>query len=116
MYKTTVIFSAVLLLETIAEEVLFVGILGRAEVPRALDQLVTLVIAATCGVFGNFWYLSHARKVISRVLAEGLDEQATLEKLSKLGGTSLGGALICLLLIILALFVVFVALDFLVYS
>lgn len=93
MYLLSMIFFAVILVETVAEEVVFVGILGYPETPAGLSLFVTLVAALVCGSYGNRWYLSHARHVIADVRTQGLEEQALIEKLSKRGGTSLASAL-----------------------
>ena len=80
MYVITTILYAIILLDTIVEQMLFVD----------SGLIVGLLVGIICGAYGNRWYLSHARKVISDVVAQGFEEQAALEILSQRGGTSLG--------------------------
>ena len=116
MYMVATIFWAVILVEAIAEETLFVGILGKAETPAGLGRVVGLVASIICGAYGNRWYLSHARKVISDVRAQGLKEHAFAEMLSKRGGTSLGSSLGFFLLFMVIMFAAFIVLDLLLYQ
>jgi hypothetical protein len=89
MYLLTVIFYSVILIETILEEVLIVGVLGEPEVPTRLSSLVGFITGVICGAFGNIWYLSHARKVIANVRSQNLPENEHLRVLSECGGTDL---------------------------
>ncbi|MGI9465959.1 MAG: DUF2628 domain-containing protein [Rubripirellula sp.] len=116
MYRVATIFYAIIIAESIAEEALFVGILGQAETPAVLGRVVGLVAAAVCGTYGNRWYLSHARKVISDVHAQGLEEHAAVEMLSKRGGTSLGSSLGFSLLFMVIVFAVLIVLELLLYA
>ena len=68
---------SIILVESIVEEVLFVGVLG-AKTAAGLGQVVGFLAAIVCGAYGNRWYLSHARKVISNIRAQGLEEHAAL--------------------------------------
>src|SRR5262245_40673220 len=86
MYVPTFVFYGVILAESVLEEVLFVGALGMPEPPAALGHLVGLAAAIVCGSFGNRWYLSHARKVITEVRSQGRPEEEYLRVLSKRGG------------------------------
>ena len=115
MYQVAMIFFAIILVETIAEEILFVGILGKSETPAALGRVVGLVAAIICGTYGNRWYLSHARKVVSDVRAQGIEEHAAAEMLSKRGGTSLGSSLGFFLLYMVIIVAVFIVLELLLY-
>ena len=110
MYRVAAVFYAAVLVEAVAEEVVFVGILGRAEAPRVSGAVVGLVAAIICGTYGNRWYLSHARRAISVVRTQGLEGDAIVETLSKRGGTSLGSSLGFLLLYMIVMFAVFVVL------
>lgn len=113
MYKAVAIFLAVVLVETIAEEVLFVGILGHAETPAALGRFVGIAFGIICGACGNLWYLRHANAAVADVLAQGLDEPAAAAALSKRGGTSLLASLGFLLLLMVGLTVVYVGSELL---
>jgi hypothetical protein len=85
MYVLATIYFAIILVGPIAVGVLFAG---KAETIAALGQVVGGVGCLICGRNGNRWYLSHARKVVSDVRAQGLEEHAAVEMLSKRGGTS----------------------------
>lgn len=110
MHKAAFIFYGISLIETILEEVLFVGILGKPESPFVLDFLYTIVVGIVCGAFGNIWYLSHTRKVTDEVRSKGLQEEAYFELLSKRGGTnlkkSLGFFILFLLIALVATLIV----------
>jgi ribosomal protein S27AE len=98
MYRVTLIFYGAIIAESLAEEALFVWILGRDEVPGAVDKLSNLIIGAICGAFANQWYLAHARKEISKLRSEGLPEEEYFQKLARRGGTSLLAGLGCIVL------------------
>ena len=102
--------------ESIAEDLVFVDLLGNAETPPLFASLTGIVAAAICGAFGNRWYLSHARKVISSVRAQGLDEPATLAALSHRGGTSLVSVLLFAVLFFAGSIVAILLLDLLFYQ
>jgi hypothetical protein len=116
MYRATAIFFGIILVESIAEEVLFVGVLGEEAAPTAFGQLFGLVVAIICGASANSWYLSHARKVLAEVRAQGFEEYALAESLSKRGGTSIVASLGFFFLFIVITFAVLIFLDLLLYS
>jgi len=106
MYLITAIFFGIILLESILEEVVFVGILGKPEAPPALSRLVGLVATILCGSLGNHWYLSHTWKAIAEVKDQGLPEDAYLQALAKRGGTSIAGSLAFFILFVVTVFLV----------
>jgi hypothetical protein len=112
MYAITGIFFGLILVESVVEEVVFVGILGWPETPVALDRAVGIGAAVVCGVFGNRWYLSHARKVIVKTRSEGQREDAYLQKLARRGGTSIAASIGFFMLFLVTIFVIFVLLEF----
>jgi len=114
MYRVAAILVAILLLETVAEEILFVVILG-GEVPPGTDTVIGLVVAIICGANGNRWYLSHAKKEIAKVADRGFDQQEVIHALTQRGGASLAASLGCILLFVVCSFAVFVALDFILF-
>jgi hypothetical protein len=116
MYKVATVFFAIILVESVAEEVLFVGILGKAETPAGLSNAVGLLVSIICGAYGNRWYLLHATKVISDIRAQGLDQEAMLEALSRRGGTSLGASLGLFFLFMVVMFAVFFVLEVVLYQ
>ena len=106
MYRATTILYGSILLETILEEIVFVGILGKPETPRALGNFVGLVAAIVCGAFGNDWYLSHSQKAITEVRNQALAADAHLQALAKRGGTSAAAALGFLMVLLFAAVVI----------
>lgn len=104
MYRIAIIFFAVILLESLLE-----GFMARVlgmHVPATVGQIVALTAAVVCGVLGNQWYLSHARKVIAEVRARGLPEEEYLRVLSERGGTTLLGSLVAFALFLIVVFAV----------
>jgi hypothetical protein len=100
LYKPAWIFFGVLFLESLVEEIVYVGILSRPDTPGYIGRLIGLVAAIVCGGFGNEWYLSHAQKVITEMRSRGLAEDAYFEALARRGGTSIAAVLGFLLLFI----------------
>ncbi len=113
MYLPAFLLFAIMTVESIGEELLFIWYLGYEETPNAVVLGVGLLIGTTVGFFGNAWYLAHARKAILEVRSRGLDEAMTRQTLSNRGGTHLLNALGLFLLYFIILFVVFLALDML---
>jgi hypothetical protein len=93
MYRAGAIFFGVLVLESILEEVVFIGILGKPEAPGLLGSLVGFIAAMICGGFGNAWYLSHTQKKIAEARNQELADDAYLQALAKRGGTSFAASL-----------------------
>ena len=116
MYKATVLFYVIIIVESIVEEMVFVGILGRPETSAALERVVGLVAAIICGAYGNRWYLSHARAVVSELSGAGLRDDALMQMLSKRGGTSVAASLGMFVLFIVVLLATFIPLEFLLYG
>lgn len=97
MYAIFCILAFVVIAEYLAEFFIFVAILGLDEPPWATSIVFGLIAAVICGVCGNQWYLSYARRAMARVRAKGLDEAAYLRELSRIGGTSILAPLLLLL-------------------
>lgn len=116
MYRVTLIFYAIIILVSTLEEVVFVGMLGEAETPTAFDRAVGLIAAVVCGSYGNRWYLSHARRVLSEVSATGLQGDALVHMVGKRGGTSAAASLGMLLLFIAVEVAVSIPLSMLLYE
>jgi len=112
MYTAAFILWGIILVESILEELLFVGILVKQETPPGFDRIVGLVVGVVCGAYGNRWYLSHARRIISDIRSQGLPQDAVLRTIAERGGTNLPAAFGILLLYIAAIFVVFFVLEF----
>jgi hypothetical protein len=111
MYLPTLLLFGVVLIESVLEEVVFVGILGKPEPPHDLARLVGFAVAIVCGCFGNQWYLYRARKVIADVRSQGLSAEEHLRELSKRGGTSLPAPLGLFAVSVVALVAVVLASD-----
>jgi len=88
MYRGVFTLFGVLILVSIIEQVLFVGVLGRRASPQGANLIVGLVTSIVCGVCANSWYLSQAIRVVTSARAQGLDGEDLLHTLSKRGGTS----------------------------
>jgi len=116
MYKVAIIFYAIVILESLAEEVLFIGILGKPETPAVIERIAGLAFALICGGFGNRWYYSHARRTIAEVHEEGIEGTALLDTISRRGGTSLGAALGMFLLFFIVVIGVFTIVEMLLAS
>ncbi|MBS0262304.1 MAG: DUF2628 domain-containing protein, partial [Planctomycetes bacterium] len=87
MYRNTAIFYGLVLSETALEEI--VKHVGGFGLTGDFQTIVTLIIGAICGAYGNRWYLSFAQQQIAKLKAEEHPRTEFLEKLSKRGGTSL---------------------------
>jgi hypothetical protein len=109
MYMISVIFLGIILLESVAEDVLFVGVLGWPETPAMVERLVGLVASLICGTYGNRWYLSHARKRIAEVKVGDWDRESQLRRIARRGGTSVLGSLIVMTLFLVVTVAVFAA-------
>lgn len=86
MYLATAIFYSVALLETVVEELLLWR-LGYPRVLRLVDAAVMLVPAIVCGVWGNRWYMAHARRILAQTRALELPMKHSLGILRNRGGT-----------------------------
>jgi Protein of unknown function (DUF2628) len=92
MYRASLILFAILLVESVLEEVVFLGILHREETPRSLSTIVGLVVAITCGRFGNMLYSRHTHAKIRELREQGLAEVDYRNALARRGGTNLAAA------------------------
>ncbi len=116
MYKLTLIFYAIMILETVLEELVFVFMLGEPETPAIVGRAVGLVASLVCGGYANRWYLSHARRHVAEVGSSGLEGNYLAEALAKRGGTSLVASLGLFALFIIAMGMVFLPLEMLLYQ
>lgn len=89
MYVGSVIFFSIIFVESVLEELFFVGILGQQNPPAILSHLIFLPISLIFGLFGNSWYLSHTLKAVSSIKSKKLPEDKHLMALKKNGGTNL---------------------------
>ena len=101
MYGRAFALFAVILAETVAEEVLFCFLLGFERPPAILAPFVGFSLAIVCGSFANRWYLAHVRRVIAEVHREHphLDDGV---ELAARGGTRFGGAVAVLFVCVAA--------------
>jgi hypothetical protein len=109
MYKATMIFYGLVIASSVAEQSIFVQMLGHEESPAVLDRVLGLLISIVFGTYANQWYLSHARRVAAEVRSLGLPPERYLETLSRRGGTNLAGGLGFFLLFIVAIFAIMFA-------
>jgi hypothetical protein len=108
MYKTSIIFYSIVLGETLLEDILFIGVLGMVESP--LYYVGFLVTGAICGIFGNRWYLAHAKKKIEEARVRG-----TESTLPSQGGTSIGKSFGFFFLFMVATLAIYIPMDGLLY-
>jgi hypothetical protein len=111
MYGIAAILVTLVVVESVVEEVYLVGRLGMPEPPESLNGLISGLIATVCGTFGNRWYFTHAKKVISDVRFEERGPEARKTALTKRGGTSWFGALLVMVLAFVAMYLAFLPLD-----
>lgn len=95
-------YLGIVLLIIIAELVVFDLMLQEA-MPRALDQVMNLVLAISCGYLANSLYLKHARRAIDRAHREEPEPVARLALLRRRCGTS-WLAMFLLLFVMIGLF------------
>jgi hypothetical protein len=93
MYRATAILYAAVIIESVLEDLVFVGWLGMPETPRALERGVGWAVCCVCGGFGNMWYLSHVKHLVAATRATVPNEDQCLDTLRKRGGTTMLGAL-----------------------
>ena len=88
MYAATFVYYAAIILLMIAEQFVFVVLIGSA-VPGAVGLIVNLLVCLVCGLYGNAWYLAHTRGKIAAARKQGLQDEPLLIHLMNRGGTSL---------------------------
>lgn len=98
MYKVIFIYYAI----RIIGGIFLWAILRKHIESNILEILVDIAACIVCGTFGNMWYLSYTQKAIDGIRSQGLQEEAYLQSLSKLGGTNLSLSIgFCILSIVL---------------
>jgi hypothetical protein len=93
MYKVAAIFFGVILLESLCEELVLVGVLGWTEAANALGRAGGLIVGIVCGKLGNRWYFNHTRAKIAEVREQGVEDYRYLPTLAERGGASVAAAL-----------------------
>ncbi len=106
MYKTLIILFAIIAAVTILEQGVATFGLADPDAVGLFGNLVGLVAAIVCGMYGNAWYLSHTRAAIMQVRATGRGGEADLAELSRRGGTSVASSLGMFFLYLVAMFVI----------
>jgi hypothetical protein len=106
MYKTLIILFAIIAAVTILEQGVAIFGLADPDAVGLFGNLVGLVAAIVCGMYGNAWYLSHTRAAIMEVRATGRGGEADLAELSRRGGTSVASSLGMFFLYLVAMFVI----------
>jgi len=105
MYALAAVLFGFILVESMIEEVVFVGILNQQGPPEFLTPIVALAIAIVCGSYGSLWYSKHTNSKIRNVRTQGLADQAYFAALSRRGGTSI----VATIGLLLAFFIVLIA-------
>jgi hypothetical protein len=89
MYRAAAVLYAVVIAESMLEELVFVTWLGWPETPRWVERGVAVGICWVCGSLGNRWYATHVARLIERARASQPEGEARLARLRESGGTSL---------------------------
>jgi hypothetical protein len=105
MYRVAMIFYGIILLETVFEDIVYIGILGKPEAPGSIGRFVGTIVAIVCGGFANAWYLEHTQEAITELRSQGLPEYAYLQELAKRGGTNIAASLGFFIMFIVAMVV-----------
>ena len=115
MYFLAAIICAVITAESVAEE-LYLEWAGLTDTPASWNLMINFASASIFGIFGNRWYLWHAKRQINRVRAMGHHGSEAKHILAKRGGTSFLGAVGIVLLCMFFVIVVFTIIEFLRYG
>ncbi|MEM1176741.1 MAG: DUF2628 domain-containing protein [Acidobacteriota bacterium] len=116
MYRFAFIFAAIIIVESVLEEIFFVQVLGHETAPAVVSNAVNALTAVVFGAFGNFWYLIHCRRKIHLAGALAPTPESRDASLQKAGGTSALGPLLFTAAFFTALVLVFVLLDPVIYG
>jgi hypothetical protein len=73
---------------SIGVQLLFLFAFRSDSTPVSVSLLANLMFCLVCGLYGNAWYLAHARRKIACARAEGLEGEYLLRELANRGGTS----------------------------
>jgi hypothetical protein len=102
MYALAAVLFALVLVESVIEDVVFIGILHHEGPPEFLTPVVALANAIVCGSYGSLWYSKHTNAKIRDLRTRGMTDQAYFDALARRGGTRIAATL--------GLFLVFFAL------
>lgn len=111
MYIVTVVYYAILFVETVAEDILCVDILHLPDSPMALQRGIGISFAVLSGILANRLYLSHTRTKIEEIRNQQLGEEEHLKALTRQGGTNLPAAFGMFFLLLCAIFSVMFLLE-----
>lgn len=101
LYRTMFLFLGAIIGLSIAQQFVFVNLLGQRAVPGIVNLGINVITALVCGLCGNSWYLAHARRMIDNVRLQGLKDDALRFALARQGGTSFLSAFGMLILLAL---------------
>jgi hypothetical protein len=93
MYKTALVFFLIAVAVTVVEEIVVVSGLLSEGAATVFDRVTNLAFPIVCGMFGNSWYLAHAKREIARIRALGHQGEDYYEELARRGGTDFVAAL-----------------------
>ena len=79
---------------------------SRQRESATLNNFAGSMLSIICGIFGNTWYLAHAKREIARIRALGLQDDAHYWALARRGGTNVFASLGLFLLFVVAVFIV----------
>lgn len=93
MYRLATIVLAAVIVESMAEDLIFLGWMRLQDTPPAVGRAVGAAVAGICGVYGNRWYLAHVRRLIDAEPVRSDDPAGRLASLARKGGTSVLAAI-----------------------
>nr|PZN17871.1 MAG: hypothetical protein DIU80_23750 [Chloroflexota bacterium] len=93
MYRLAAICYALVIVTVLLEDWLFLVFLDYPKFPDTVSRVTNLAFGLVCGLFGNRWYLAHARREIAWAKAAGFEGDLLRVMLARRGRTSfLGGS------------------------
>jgi Protein of unknown function (DUF2628) len=104
MYRTTFIFYSIMVGMTVVEEIVFAALSVSESAATVYDRVTGLIIPIVCGIFGNGWYLAHAKREIAQIRGLGLKDDDYYAALARRGGTNFFAAIGFLLLFAVVMF------------
>jgi hypothetical protein len=111
MYRATLILFGLIVVQSIIEDLLFLGWLGWRDTPRAVERAVSLAVCWICGAFGNGWYRAHVARTVAAARLREPDESRRLALLASTGGISVVHSLALFLAFVVAIIVAMFAVE-----
>ena len=71
-------------------------------VTKEFNWPTTIIMCVVTGLCGNYWYFNHVEKKIAEVKVQNLDAESEKEMLTRIGGSSMGNAILFIVVSVLA--------------